>query len=83
MCITEYNEAETMKMIREESREEGREEGRREGRKEGRKEGQKEGEDKLGRLVTQLVSLGRTSDIQKAAVDKAARTLLYKEFNII
>ena len=28
MCITEYNEAETMKMIREESREEGREEGR-------------------------------------------------------
>lgn len=71
LCITEYNEAETMKMIREESHEEGR------------KEGQKEGEDKLGRLVTQLVSLGRTSDIQKAAVDKAARTLLYKEFNII
>ena len=27
MCITEYNEAETMRMIREESREEGREEG--------------------------------------------------------
>ena len=35
MCITEYNEAETMQMIREEGREEGRKEGREEGRKEG------------------------------------------------
>lgn len=31
MCITEYNEAETMQMIREEGREQGREEGREEG----------------------------------------------------
>ena len=31
MCITEYNEAETMQMIREEGREEGRKEGRKEG----------------------------------------------------
>ena len=39
MCITEYNEAETMQMIREEGREEGRKEGRKEGREEGREEG--------------------------------------------
>lgn len=67
LCITEYNEAETMKMIREESHEEGRE----------------EGEDKLGRLVTQLMSLGRTDDVQRAAADKEVRGVLYKEFNII
>ena len=39
VCITEYNEAETMKMIREEGREEGRQEGREEGRKQGRRQG--------------------------------------------
>jgi predicted transposase YdaD len=31
LCITEYNEAETMQMIREEGREKGRKEGREEG----------------------------------------------------
>ena len=35
MCITEYNEAETLRMIREEGREQGREEGREEGREQG------------------------------------------------
>ena len=35
MCITEYNEEETMQMFREEGREEGRVEGRAEGREEG------------------------------------------------
>ena len=39
LCITKYNEAETMKMIREEGREEGRQEGREEGRKQGRRQG--------------------------------------------
>ena len=43
MCITEYNEAETMQMFEEQGRREGIKEGRREGRKEGRKEGIKEG----------------------------------------
>lgn len=35
MCITEYNEAETMRMFKAEGRKEGHREGRREGRKEG------------------------------------------------
>ena len=43
MLLTEYNEAETMELFREEGREEGLEEGRKEGIKEGRKEGIKEG----------------------------------------
>ncbi len=79
MCITEYNEAETMKMLREEGRKEGREEGR----KEGRKEGREEGEDKLGRLVSLLILKGRNEDVQKAATDKAVRANLYKEFKIL
>ena len=79
MCITEYNEAETMKMLREE----GREEGRKEGRREGRKEGREEGEDKLGRLVSLLILKGRNEDVQKAATDKAVRANLYKEFKIL
>ena len=43
MCITEYKEAETMQMFKEEGRREGRQEGRREGRQEGRREGRQEG----------------------------------------
>ncbi len=66
MCITEYNEAETMQMFKEEGREEGRE----------------EGEDKLGELIGQLLEAGRISDVQKAAADKEARAALYKEFGI-
>ena len=50
MCITEYNEAETMKMFREE------------GREEGRKAGKEEGEDKLGKLVALLILKGRTGE---------------------
>ena len=75
MCITEYNEAETMKMFREEGREEGRQEGR--------KVGKEEGEEKLGRLIALLISRKRTDDAQRAAVNKEIRAALYKEFNII
>lgn len=63
MCITEYNEAETLQMIRE--------------------EGRTEGEDKLGKLMSLLISNQRTEDAQRAAVDKVIRDVLYKEFNII
>ena len=66
MCITEYNEAETMKMFREE----------------GRKVDKEEGEEKLGRLVSMLILKGRTGDVEKAATDKAVRANLYEEFGI-
>ena len=67
MCITEYNEAETMEMFREE----------------GRMEGRIEGEGKFARLVSMLLSGGRTGDVQKAADSKEEREALYKEFNIL
>lgn len=67
MCITEYNEAETMQMFREE----------------GRVEGRKEGEDRLGKLMEALLAAGRTADIQRAAADEAERAKLYEEFGII
>ena len=75
MCITEYNEEETMQMIREESREEGREEGR--------QQGEENGENKMGKLIDILLSLGRTADLQKVATDRNVRHSLYKEFNIL
>jgi hypothetical protein len=47
-----------------------------------RKEGIAEGEDKLGKLVIQLLSLERYDDIKKVAVDKNFRNKLYNEFGI-
>ncbi len=66
MCITEYNEAETMRMFKEE----------------GRREGRREGEDKFGKLMEILLGAGRTSDAKKAATDRSERMRLYKEFGI-
>lgn len=70
MCITEYNEAETMRMLKEEWRKEGREEGR------------EEGEEKLGKLMEKLLAEGRFYDIKLAVNDKATRQKLYEEFGI-
>ena len=74
MCITEYNEAETMQMFKEEGREEGW--------KDGQIEGRREGEDKFGKLMEILLGAGRASDARKAASDREERTRLYKEFGI-
>ena len=62
MLLTEYNEAKTMEMFKEEGRE--------------------EGENRLGALITKLISLGRTDDIAKAASDPTYRNRLYEEFSI-
>ena len=67
MCITEYNEAETMKMFREE----------------GRKEGIEEGEEELGKLVSLLISVGRGGEVQTVVINREVREALYKEFNIV
>ena len=86
MLLTEYNEAKTMEMFKEEGREEGRVEGLVEGRVEGRVEGlvqgRVEGETRLGALITKLISLGRTDDIAKAASDPIYRDRLYEEFSM-
>ena len=55
MLLTEYNEAETMELFREDGRKEGLEEGRKEGRNEGLKEGEKKG---ILNTLTSLVQDG-------------------------
>ena len=70
MCLTEYNETETMEMFREE------------GREEGRKEGREEGADALGKLIVLLTENGETELILKASTDPEVRKALYKKYNI-
>jgi hypothetical protein len=41
-----------------------------------------EGEDRLGQLVSVLISKGRSEDVQRAATNKEARKRLYEEFNM-
>lgn len=59
MCITEYHEAETMELFREEGRKEGHEEGRKEGREEGREEGEIL---RLIKMVYKKMLKGRTNE---------------------
>lgn len=54
MCITEYNETETMLMFKEE--------GRREGRAEGRALGRMEAEAHFGKLMSILLSYSKTKN---------------------
>ena len=74
MWITEYNEAETMQMFREE--------GRREGLSEGRREGLCEGENLFAALVRRLSALGRSEEIVRAADDPQLRERLYAEYGL-
>ena len=46
-------------------------------------QGVAQGEDKLAKLINQLLSLGRTDDVMKATNDVKAREQFYKEFGII
>ena len=90
MFLTDWNEEEYREVIKEEAREEGlaegREkglaEGREEGREEGRTEGREEGEQRLGALMTKLLSLGKTEDAMKASSDSDFRNRLYKQYGL-
>ena len=53
-----------------------------EGRAEGRAEGNQEGQNKLGTLITKLISSGRNDDVAIAAADPAYREKLYQEFQM-
>lgn len=66
MCLTEYDEAATMEMFREEGREEGR----------------KEGLSFLNSINLRLIRAGRTADIEKAATDPNALMMYAEEFGI-
>ena len=49
----------------------------------GRIEGKIEGENKLGNLISKLMTAGRNDDALKAASDEEARKKFYKEFGMI
>ena len=75
MCITEYNETETMLMFKEE--------GRREGRAEGRALGRMEAEAHFGKLMSILLSKGLTEEARLASVDESMRNELYRKYGIV
>ena len=70
MLLTEYNEAEAMKLFE------------LDGIRKGRAEGRAEGENNFAELISKLYAAGRETEIQKAAEDKAYRAALFKEFQI-
>ena len=49
----------------------------------GKIEGKIEGENKLGNLISKLMTAGRNDDALKAASDEEARKKFYKEFGMI
>lgn len=49
---------------------------------EGREEGREEGEDRMGTLMSRLLSLGRIDDALRASTDKVFRKQLYDEFKL-
>ena len=56
--------------------------GKAEGIVEGKAKGIAEGEEMLGKLITMLITDGRSDEVAKAASDKEYRTLLYKDYAI-
>ncbi len=73
-CMTEYDEARTMALFKEEGREEGREESREEGREEANA--------KFSLLLQKLIAQGKNDDIQRISVDKEYREQLYEEYGL-
>jgi len=78
MLLTEYDEAKTMELFKEE----GRAEGRAEGRLEGREQGFALGMARLARLMSKLLSQGRSADAERAANDEDYRNRLFEEYGI-
>ena len=90
MLLTEYNEQAHLQSEREIAIEEGKQIGEEIGRKEGekigkqigRKEGEKVGANQLGKLISALLSEGRTEDAARAATDEAFRGQMYEKYGI-
>ena len=74
MLLTEYDEAKTMELFKEEGREEGR--------AEGREQGLTLGIARLAQLMTKLFSQGRGADAERAANDEDFRNRLFEEYGI-
>ncbi|MBQ9527462.1 MAG: hypothetical protein IJR68_07605, partial [Fretibacterium sp.] len=74
MLLTEYNEAETMELFKEEGREEGRKEGRKEGRMEGQLEKAKQAALNLLRIgKLTLAEIAESVGLPMAEIQKIAR----------
>ena len=59
-----------------------RKEGRAEGRALGHAEGRAEGEQRMGMLMSKLLSLGKTEEAMRASSDSEYRNQLYKKYNL-
>ena len=59
-----------------------KEEGLEKGLEKGREEGREEGESRLAKLISRLISIGKTSDIAKVTENKAYREELYAKYGI-
>ena len=65
-----------------EKKEKGLEKGLKKGLEKGREEGREEGESRLAKLISRLISIGKTSDIAKVTENKAYREELYAKYGI-
>ena len=82
MLLTEYNEQAHLQSEREIAIEEGKQIGEEIGKQIGRKEGEKVGANQLGKLISALLSEGRTEDAARAAADEKFREQMYQEYGI-
>ncbi len=80
MCITEYNEEETMQMFKEEGKEEGIKEGIKIGEARGEARGKERGQEELNSLYAWLQDSGRQDDLMEAIRDRECREKLLAEY---
>ena len=71
MLLTEYNEAEAMKLFE------------LDGERRGERRGIKKGENNMADLMQRLFAEGRVEDARRAASDQAFRNHLFKEYSIM
>ena len=82
MLLTEFNQVQYEKTIRQESWEEGLAEGEKRGEKKGEKKGRKEGETRLNDLYFSLMREGRMNDLERAMKDNDFRAQLFQSHNL-
>ncbi|SFK94823.1 hypothetical protein SAMN05216390_1065 [Lachnospiraceae bacterium KH1T2] len=82
MIFTEYDEIETMNIMKKESWDDGYAEGEAEGRANGRAKGETKGADRVSKLYLYLMSNSRNADMEKAMRDADYRDQLLKTLNM-
>ena len=80
--LSEFNEVDYAKMIREEGIEEGRSEGLEQGRSEGLEQGRTEMLEKINILNQKLIMDKRNDDLLRSFKDKEFQKKLLEEYNI-